>query len=170
MEATIALQARLLNSVVSDIANIALGIEDEGDRAYFGSTNDADLLRELDDKVSTWRLEREAFPDTGRDLYAELAALRIETSDALTAKDAENARLREGLEEAGREGFDQGIIVAASILLNCWGSTTEATEILVAAGITEQRARELDLAEYDAKVVLPLLAARSLLGTGEDGK
>ena len=64
------------------------------------------------------------------------------------------------LEEAARnEGFDRGTIVAASILLNCWGSEVGATEILCAANITLKRAEELDLDEYDSKVVLPLLRA-----------
>ena len=39
--------ARLLVKLRDHLAIIVDGIEDEGDRAYFGSTNDADELRRL---------------------------------------------------------------------------------------------------------------------------
>ena len=40
------LEATIL-SLHKNLEGIVMGIEDEGDRAYFGSTNDADQLRAL---------------------------------------------------------------------------------------------------------------------------
>lgn len=34
------------------ISNIVSEMEDEGDRVYFGSTNDADVLREISDELT----------------------------------------------------------------------------------------------------------------------
>ena len=36
------------------ISYIVAGIEDEGDRAYFGSTNDADELRAISDELEAF--------------------------------------------------------------------------------------------------------------------
>ena len=46
------------------ISNIIDGIEDEGDRAYFGSTNDADELRAInDDLVAFWYSQQDDCDD-----------------------------------------------------------------------------------------------------------
>lgn len=46
-----------------DIGNTVLNVieksEDEGDRVYFGSTNDADMLRDLGRKYHEWRVDNE---------------------------------------------------------------------------------------------------------------
>ena len=47
------------DGLVSHLNNIARDIEDEGDRAYFGSTNDADLLREIAGDLDAGRFERD---------------------------------------------------------------------------------------------------------------
>jgi len=47
-------RAKLLMKARSDLAVVCDGIEDEGDRAFFGSTNDADLLRDLFQKMDAW--------------------------------------------------------------------------------------------------------------------
>jgi hypothetical protein len=44
--------------IVSDLNNITREIEDEGDRAYLGSTNDADRLKEIAETLDNWRFER----------------------------------------------------------------------------------------------------------------
>ena len=61
--------------------NIALGAEDEGDRVYFGSTNDADWLKEIARDVDAYafdRIMRESkWPD-----YIEAAAKANARADA----------------------------------------------------------------------------------------
>lgn len=37
----------MLGRLHSDLEGIVMGIEEEGDRSYFGSTNDADQLKEI---------------------------------------------------------------------------------------------------------------------------
>jgi hypothetical protein len=51
---------QLLLSIVSELNNIAYGIEEEGDRSFFGSTNDADRFREIAQQLDDWRFERDA--------------------------------------------------------------------------------------------------------------
>ena len=63
--------------------------------------------------------------------------------------------------EIEREWFDRGTIVAAAILLNVWGDTTQAAEILSAAGIDHKRAKELAEVEPDLEVVRFLAKQRS---------
>jgi len=48
----------LLLSIVSELNNIASEIVDEGDRAYFGSTNDADRLKGIAEKLDDWRFDQ----------------------------------------------------------------------------------------------------------------
>jgi hypothetical protein len=52
LEAEVVHQAKLIERFRQGIANIVLGLEDEGDRVYLGSTNDADELSELDAKLT----------------------------------------------------------------------------------------------------------------------
>lgn len=51
-----------LEHMRSNLRNIVDEISDEGDRAYFGSTNDADLLREIAEFVYSAGFEAIAFP------------------------------------------------------------------------------------------------------------
>ena len=51
--------AKRFDHIRSDLNNISRAIEDEGDRAYFGSTNDADELRQIAQKFEDWLLARE---------------------------------------------------------------------------------------------------------------
>lgn len=44
--------------IVSDLNNIVEAIEEEGDRSLFGSTNDADRLKEIAQRLDDWRFER----------------------------------------------------------------------------------------------------------------
>lgn len=47
------LEPYLSDEIIPDLNNIVRDIEDEGDRCYFGSTNDADRLREIADWLET---------------------------------------------------------------------------------------------------------------------
>lgn len=51
--------AKRFDHIRSDLNNISRAIEDEGDRAYFGSTNDADELRKIAQKFEDWILRHE---------------------------------------------------------------------------------------------------------------
>lgn len=89
--------AKLLVRLRNKLVQITDNIENEGDRAYFGSTNDADdllkLFHSLDDFKWSLVLDRKK----GRDLYAEMRKLRIEreASDSrIAALQAEVERLR----------------------------------------------------------------------------
>jgi hypothetical protein len=83
LEATVVSQAKLAERFRRSIANIALSIEDEGDRAYFGSTNDADELREIEGALLDDLNILECPWMHGRDLHAELAAMRNERRELL---------------------------------------------------------------------------------------
>lgn len=95
----------LLLSIASTLNNIAADIEDEGDRAYFGSTNDADKLKEIAEQIDQWRFDR-----------AAPAEARLER--ALTERDAEIERLRDHIfghavfaEYSIKDGIEMGASV-----------------------------------------------------------
>lgn len=46
--------ARLMIKTRDAFSFVVSEIEDEGDRCYFGSTNDADTLRDIREKMETW--------------------------------------------------------------------------------------------------------------------
>jgi hypothetical protein len=48
----------LTSEIVSDLNNITRAFEDEGDRTYLGSTNDADRLIEIAQLFDDWRSEQ----------------------------------------------------------------------------------------------------------------
>lgn len=75
--------------------------EDEGDRIYFGSTNHAEYLRDLCQTVfeeRVFRNDRFEKPAKGRDLYAEMRALR---DDLATAQSRQAELLRHAEAMAG---------------------------------------------------------------------
>lgn len=47
------IEPRLSDEIIPDLNNIVRAIEDEGDRCYLSSTNDADRLREIADWLDT---------------------------------------------------------------------------------------------------------------------
>lgn len=46
---------QMLLPIVSTLNNIVHAMEEEGDRTYFGSTNDADSLKEIASQLDEWR-------------------------------------------------------------------------------------------------------------------
>lgn len=78
LEATIVSQTKVMERFRNKLGSIVLGIEDEGDRSYFGSTNDADELRELEGEMLDSLNILECPWMHGRDLHAELRDLRTE--------------------------------------------------------------------------------------------
>jgi len=102
--------ANSLLKYLSDLQNIARDIEDEGDRYYFGSTNDADLLKEIVEKIENYGFNRitraSKWPDYIR--QSAKAHARAESAEArATASESEAAALRErvGVLEKALEPF-----------------------------------------------------------------
>jgi hypothetical protein len=85
LEATVVSQTKVMERFRNKLGSIVLGIEDEGDRAYFGSTNDADELRELEGNMLDSLNILECPWMHGRDLHAELAELRSQNTELLQA-------------------------------------------------------------------------------------
>jgi cell division protein FtsB len=87
----------------SMLANIADGIEDEGDRAYFSSTNDADRLREFSESLVEFLLMREEIDAIDWPKLARERLARAEKAEAeIAALKAENERLRTNRETLER--------------------------------------------------------------------
>lgn len=80
-----ALYAKTLFKLRSTLMNVQSAIEDEGDRKYFGSINDADELQEVAREIEDLEWE-EVLRDTQPpvDLYALLAEQRAAVGDAVT--------------------------------------------------------------------------------------
>lgn len=74
--------------------NMADNVTNEGDRVYFGSTNDYDELREIGQEMDMWKWDAIMRERPEPDPYADCRQLRA----ALAAKDAEIAKLREALQ------------------------------------------------------------------------
>ncbi len=71
--------SQLMRRFRDTLANVRDGLEDEGDRIYFGSTNDADQLREIIDEVEELEWDRIlASSQKQPDLYAQLRNLNQE--------------------------------------------------------------------------------------------
>lgn len=75
-DAEIVYQAKLLKQVRDRFTLIIHDIEDEGDRVYFGSSNHADDLRDTVEQLDDWDWHRIDKASKGRDLYADLRAVR----------------------------------------------------------------------------------------------
>lgn len=51
-----------------------------------------------------------------------------------------------------------GMVIAAGIILSCWGSEVEAEEILAASGLTSVKAmRRAGVETYDIRLCVPVL-------------
>lgn len=85
LEAAIVHQAKLIERFRQAITNIVRETEDEGDRVYFGSSNDADELRELDEKLQNCGHELHMPWSQGKDLIATLRRLRTENAGLVKA-------------------------------------------------------------------------------------
>jgi hypothetical protein len=86
-------QRRIIAKVYGRVSAVVFGLCDEGDRVYFGSSNDADILRDMKDEWDAHRI-------TGEDIMSseqEVAALKKRAkadADRITALEAELTRLR----------------------------------------------------------------------------
>ncbi|MBO0141465.1 hypothetical protein JZX87_09850 [Agrobacterium sp. Ap1] len=97
--------AALMETARSQIRQISDHTENEGDRAYFGSTNHADYLQDLAEDMEGWCIDFELpkgdINKMERDPYAMIREQRNRADKAeaaLAAKDAEIAALKAALE------------------------------------------------------------------------
>ncbi|WP_027039089.1 hypothetical protein [Mesorhizobium ciceri] len=71
--------SQLMRRFRDTLSNVSQGLEDEGDRIYFGSTNDADQLRAIIDEVEELEWDRILASSKKKpDLYAQLRNLNTE--------------------------------------------------------------------------------------------
>lgn len=87
LEALVVDMAKTQERFRRSIANIVREFEDEGDRVYLGSTNDADDLRDLDRDLTETINWMECPWMHGTDLWAELGRQRQLTAELLSAFD-----------------------------------------------------------------------------------
>ena len=85
LEASIVEQAKLIELFRRKITLVVGGFEDEGDRVFLGSTNDADDLRELEEQLTDCGNDLFMPWMHGADLYASIRDLRTEIG-SLTGK------------------------------------------------------------------------------------
>lgn len=72
------LEPYLSDEIIPDLNNIVRDIEDEGDRCYLGSTNDADRLREIADWLETNFRRTPPASQSDEALVEEVRALALE--------------------------------------------------------------------------------------------
>ena len=99
-------------------------IEDEGDRVYFGSSNDADDFREIVDDLVNFKWDLITREKKRRDLYAEMRALRKERNDLAL----EASRLRTLLNAPETEDFMRGVPQEAAHQIERWGRDHDAAK------------------------------------------
>lgn len=103
--------ASLMETARSQIRQISDHTEDEGDRAFFGSTNHADWLKDLAEDMEGWLIDFELpkgdINKMERDPYAAIREQRARAEKA----EAEAARYRKALSEIlgyDRNFYDNG--------------------------------------------------------------
>jgi len=101
LEAEIVHQANLIERFRSQIGGVVLGLEEEGDRTYFGSSNDADWLREIEQEMLASLNELDMPWMHGGDLYAVLKALKQENEASSINEDRLAQELFVALQEVG---------------------------------------------------------------------
>lgn len=99
---------KLISRTSDKLVHVTDHIEDDGDRRYFGSTNDADALRDIYDEMMSWVWD--AVDKVNRmksDPYADIREQRSRAEKA----EAEAARYRKALSEIlgyDRNFYDNG--------------------------------------------------------------
>lgn len=103
LEAEVVHMAKLIERFRQSIANIVRETEDEGDRVYFGSTNDADELAELDKRLTDCGNELFMPWSNGDDLYADIRDLRSDVARLTRENTALRTDRKAVLEEAAHK-------------------------------------------------------------------
>lgn len=128
LEAEVVHQAKLIERFRQGVANIVRAVEDEGDRVYFGSSNDFEELRELDEKLTDCGNELFMPWMHGDDLYTTIRELREENealriTEARTGGDALLRAARVLVDQASdtyRKGNGQIGSIEADDGEKCW--------------------------------------------------
>lgn len=85
---------KLVSKTCAQLVHVTDHIQDEGDRRYFGSTNDADALRDLYDQMDSWVWDAlDKHNQMKSDPYADIRKQRARAEKA----EAAAASLREAL-------------------------------------------------------------------------
>lgn len=88
--------SQLMRRFRDTLSNVRDGLEDEGDRIYFGSTNDADQLRDIIEEVEELEWDRVlASSQKKPDLYAHIRELNTEVRALRALRDDMLASLRQ---------------------------------------------------------------------------
>lgn len=82
----------------------------------------------------------------------------LPTEDALRA---ERDALRAEVEDARKQAFAHGYLLACCNIMNLHGDSVIAFDVLAEAGISEDEATAMDLCEYDEKALAKIRAERS---------
>lgn len=110
--------SQLMRRFRDTLSNVRDGLEDEGDRIYFGSTNDADQLRDIIEEIEELEWDRIlASSQKKPDLYARIRELNTEVRDARSAQKellAEIKRLRLAYVNLMETGYDRIIALGGS--------------------------------------------------------
>jgi len=95
---------RLVSKTRDKIVHVTDNIQDEGDRRYFGSTNDADDLRDIYDDMDSWVWD--AIDRVNRMRSDPYADIRLQRARAEKAEET-SSRLLECLKDARSQLSDQ---------------------------------------------------------------
>lgn len=102
--------SQLMRRFRDTLSNVRDGLEDEDDRIYFGSTNDADDLRAIVEEVEELEWDRVlASSQKKPDLYAQIRELNTEVRAASTMQKELLAALRKA-DQFISNGIDLGYI------------------------------------------------------------
>lgn len=97
--------ASLMEKARSQLRQVTDHIEDEGDRAYFGSTNHADWLRDLAEDMEAWVIDFELpkgdINKMERDPYAEIREQRARADKAEEATENLADKIEDLISEFG---------------------------------------------------------------------
>jgi chromosome segregation ATPase len=100
--------SQLLRRFRDTLSNVRAGLEDEGDRIYFGSTNDADELRDIIEAIEELEWDRIMASERKKpDLWARIRELNEEVRALKSDRDSWR-RVAERL-EAEKQAFSEAI-------------------------------------------------------------
>jgi hypothetical protein len=122
--------AKLLIKVRNDVNVATDRLVDEGDRVYFGSSNEADRLKDLAEELDSFQWDLITPASKGYDLYAEMRKLREEVA----AAKAEAQTMRDAIAKITRTQVYEGGQKLNGISVDMCGAIIEAS---LAAGLRE---------------------------------
>jgi len=132
----------------STLSNVLAHMVDEGDRIYFGSTNDADELRDIIDTIEDLEWSKiMASSQAKPDLYGTISGLRKDLAAAearASTLAAEVERLTGELREARAQNTNQ--LIGHATVFEAWRARAETAEASLAEALKALTA----VAEFDS--------------------